>query len=246
MKSKITIITIVCFILLLALKVWAVPVGPTVTLISNTTKGIDAAAEANHSGSGNTAGGYIFTTNLNSEQQNPRWKAYVGNVTGTLVLDDADGFSIYDWSITASLTGEVYASRSSSVTWGNIACATAANITAEEIAMNHTSNPNDNISTTFDGTDNDAFDVGTTSITANTCSTTNLFVNGSAPPTDVFEEVLLHDESSMVYTSIIESDIQGYNTNGTGATYDFQLIIPEVGLASWASSTAYYFYVELT
>ena len=45
----------------------------------------------------------------------------------------------------------------------------------------------------------------------------------------------------IVYATILEQDAQGFDNN----QYDFQMIVPEVGL-TWSSSTAYYFYVELT
>ena len=120
-------------------KVFAVPSGPNVTAIRNETAAPQSAALIN------TSGGSITTMVLNATTQNLRWKAYVGNVTGTLTLDDAAGYSIFDWSITTALTGEVYATRSSSTpNWANIGCATPTNITNEEKAINHTSNPNDN------------------------------------------------------------------------------------------------------
>jgi hypothetical protein len=200
-------------------------------------------------GNGTTAGGYIFTINLASEQSNTRWKAYVGNVTGTLVLADSDGYSVYDWSITTSFTGEVYATRNAElVSWSDIGCANITHIYNEEIAMNHTSNPNDNISTTFSGQDNDEFEVGTTTIGAGDCWTTNLYVNSSAPTDDAFEQVLLYDgtdasNGDIVYTSIIEDSHDGYRED-TGK-YDFEMILPEKGYSTWTGATAYYFYVEL-
>lgn len=252
------------FIIITISYVYAAPIGPTVTTISNTTKSNAGAATVNGTGNDTTypnkAGGFIFKINLNSEQQNSRWKAYVGNVTGTLVLDDADGYSIYDWSITTSLSGEVYATRASgSINWTNINCSYANTTTAEQYSLNHTSNPNDNISATFDGTDNSGFYVGNVQIYASTCPTTNIYVNASAPTNDNFEELLLYDGGSsynlssypngfgsMVYTTIIEQDADGYRRNADNQTYDFQMIVPEVGLSSWTSSTAYYFYVELS
>ena len=45
--------------------------------------------------------------------------------------------------------------------------------------------------------------------------------------------------------AIIEQNADGYRGQ-LGETYDFQMIVPEVGLDSWTSSTAYYFYVELS
>ena len=225
----------------------AVPVGPTITRGPNSTKAIAPPTVVNDTGNGITAGGYIFTVNLNSEQQNLRWKAYVGNVTGTLVLDDANGQSIYDWALATSPSGEVYATRASSViSWSTIACASASNISLEERALNHTANPSDNISRTFNYTNNQALDVGAVSIGASACPTTNLYENATTPTNDNFEEILLHDQTNMVYTSILEQNANGYDTSSSGKLYDFEMIVPEVALASWQSSTAYYFYVELT
>jgi len=65
----------------LSVSVQAVPTGPTIATSSNTTK-----VSANGS-IDNGTGGRIYTVVLTSEEQNNRWKGYVGNVTGTLVLD---------------------------------------------------------------------------------------------------------------------------------------------------------------
>ena len=62
---------------------YAEPSGPTITFIANETKDPAAATLIN------TTGGSITTMALNATSQNLRWKAYVGNVTGTLTLDDA-------------------------------------------------------------------------------------------------------------------------------------------------------------
>jgi len=95
-----------------------------------------------------------------------------------------------------------------------------------------------------------------------TCPTINTYVNDSQGPAnddDLFEEILLYDGPrkqnftdvsgfrNVVYATIVEQDVTGYDhTVSNGATYDFQMILPEVGLDTWSSSTAYYFYVELS
>jgi len=263
-KGKVDIgVVLLLFFLVSVSYACAAPAGPTVTTVRNTTKSSTGATTVNGTGNDtenpNKAGSFIFKINLESSQQNSRWKGYVGNVTGTLTLDDADGYSVYDWSITTSLTGEVYATRASStVNWTNINCSYLNATTAEQYALNHTSNPSDNISATFDGTDNSEFYVGNVLIGASTCPTTNVYVNDSAPANDNFEEVLLYDGGStynisnyptgfgnIVYTAIIEEDVHGYRGQAD-ELYDFQMIVPEVGLSSWTSSTAYYFYIELT
>ena len=264
MTKKGAILTMFILVILVSIiYVYAAPVGPTVTIKGNTTKSAAAGTKVNATGNDTTnpnkAGGFIFTVNLNSVQQNSRWKAYVGNVTGTLTLDDASSYTIYDWAITTSLTGEVYATRASgSINWTNINCSYANTTTAEQFALNHTSNPIDNISRTFNKTDNSGFYVGNVQIYASTCPTTNIYVNDSSPTNDNFEEVLLYDGGpiynlssyptgfgNVVYTTIIEENADGYRGQ-VNETYDFQMIVPEVALSDWVSSTAYYFYVELT
>jgi len=267
-KNKKEIILLVMGVLLLLVLnfVLALPTSSTITFLGNSTRGDTNGTIVNGTGTDTAnpykAGGFIFTMELNGVTQNSRWKGYVGNVTGTLTLDDADSYTIYDWEITASLSGEVYATRTSlAVNWTNINCSFANATHWEEIALNHTTNPNDNISATFNDTDNSEFYVGDVLIAANTCNTINLFVNDSSDINDDFEEILLYDgqpfinvssESSnpdftnIVYAAILENDAFGYRGGSTNDTYDFQMILPEVATTGWASSTAYYFFVELT
>ncbi len=244
-KIKVNAVLMLLFLITICFYVYAsVPTGPTVTIVSNTTKGSASSGTLVNGTGGNTnqSGGYIYTINLAGESQNNNWKAFVGNVTGTLVLDDASGYSIYRWTTTTSPAGQVYATRqSSTITWANINCSTTTNISNEETNLNQNSS-DDNITTTFDGTDNDQFTVGTVTITANTCPTTHTYVNDTAQSTE-YEEILLHDGTNTVYTTIIENNGWGYHTN---TIYDFQMLVPENASDSWEGSTPYYFYVELT
>lgn len=187
----------------------------------------------------NVSGGTITPVNLSATIQNPRWKAFVGSVTGSFTLDDASGNSIYDWSL-STVTGRVYATRTSgSVTWSNVACATPAQILQENTELSHSS-PNDNISATFSSTTHDQFYVGSVNIAQDSCKSLNTYVNGASQDAS-FEEMLLHDQTNMVYTTILEEDLAGYN----GQLYDFQMLVPEVGSSGWTGSTAYYLYVEI-
>ena len=213
----------------------ALPAAPQVTLVTNTTMSNNPGTLVN------TSGGSITTMVLNATSQNLRWKAYVGNVTGKLTLDDSSDYTVFDWT-TTEIVGEVYATRSeSSINWGNINCSTQSNITTEEIAIDHTSNPNDNISATFAQKNHSDFYVGNVQIETNSCYSIHTYVNDTSQYSS-FEEILLHDDSSMIYATAIETDALGFNPD---FTYDFQMILPESGLSSWTSSTAYYFYVEL-
>jgi hypothetical protein len=217
----------------------AIPSGPTITVVSNETKQPASATLLN------TTGGSITIMVLNATTQNLRWKAYVGNVSGTLTLDDADDNTLFDWSLT-HVIGEVYATRQSGIiNWSGINCSNETHITAEEKALNHTSQ-DDNITKTFDESTHQGFYIGTREILQNTCAAVHTYVNSSSQ-TSNFEEVVLYDGTNetngkVVYATPLEQDQYGFDNN----LYDFQMILPEVGLATWTSSTAYYFYVELT
>lgn len=218
---------------------FAAPVPPdSLVQLSNTTKNI--------SGSGyilNTSGGYITTINLTSSTQNRKWKGFVGYITGKFTLDDASGSTLYDWTLT-STSGEVYATRNSStISWTAIQCANVTTLNAEDVAMAHT-NFQDNITKTFNapstGTHPEFF-VGTVNISVNSCPALHTFVNDTAQSTR-FAEVALYTPGTVLYSTILESRYSGFDNS----TYDFQMIVPENGAQSFAGSTAYYLYVELT
>jgi hypothetical protein len=214
------------------------PVGPdSLTLVSNETK------ETNSNGSMiNISGGRIATININATIQNPRWKAFVGNIIGKFTLQDSSGSTIYDWSLSI-LTGRIHATRTSgTVTWASINCSNITTLNQESINMNNT-NPDDNLTVTFNttaGATHSAFYVGTRYISANTCPTLNVYRN-NASSDSYWEEMALYDTSNIVYTSLIDENEVGFD----GQTYDLQMIVPENGLPSFTGSTAYYLYIEL-
>ncbi len=242
---KIVLFLFAFFIILFSLQyfaydVYAVPVGPTIMEMTNETYSRTGSTLIN------TTGGSITTMVLNVTAQNLKWKAFVGNVTGRLVLSDASSYSIFDWSL-SNIVGTVYATRSPElISWGDISCANKTHIGNEEFAMNHTSNPNDNISATFSSKSHESFHVGTVKIEENECYSIHTNVNNQTQSSH-FEEVILYDGTNsnngdIVYATRIEQAQTGYNT----LPYDFQMIVPEMGHPSWTGSTAYYFYVELT
>lgn len=187
----------------------------------------------------NTSGGTITVMNINATTQNPHWKAYVGNISGKLALQDAGGNSVYDWNIT-SMEGELYATRDSDIVdWSGISCANATHVQAEEAAVNMTSTSEDSIINTFDKQSHAGFYAGLTEVTANTCNSTNLYVNSQA--LSDFAQVLLHDGTRLVYAALLEDSVTGFD----GTEYDFQMILPDSGLEGSQSPETYYFYVEL-
>ncbi len=238
-KQGIAKIALIGIILILAsFLASAVPSGPTVTVLFNETKQPAAAKIIN------TSGGTITTIVLNATTQNTRWKAYVGNVTGRLVLDDGNDNTLFDWSLT-NVVGEVYTTRfEGSINWSGINCSNQTHIANENVALNHT-NKDDNITTTFNTQVHSGFYTGTRQILSNTCFSVHTYVNSTSQQS-MFEEVVLYDgtnatNGNIVYASILERDAYGFDNQ----TYDFQMIVPEVGLSGFSGSTGYYFYAEL-
>lgn len=213
----------------------AIPSGATLSIQSNSTSNGTTPSARNDSG------GYIYVANINTVQQDSNWKAYVGNVTGSLTLDDSNNKSIYDWDISTN-AGEIYASRAGSITWPNIGCAGPVNVTAENAQFGFGNTSGDNVNGTFNTSTHKAFVVGTRSITASTCNATALYINNTrqaVTETSRWQEVLLTDNTALIFTSLMEDEKYGFDN----MTYDFQMIVPENG--SSVATTTYYFWVEL-
>ncbi len=188
----------------------------------------------------NNSGGTISVININATTQNPRWKAFVGNITGKLALGDDGNKSIFDWDVT-SITGEIYATRSSGIIdWTNIECANESHIVADEVALNHTTSDPDSINSTFSGGVHRSFYAGITKIDTDSCFSTATYVDGSAQ-TDKFQEVVLYDGANVIYSSLLEDSEAGFNNQ----EYDYQMILPDNALEGDQPNTAYYFYIEL-
>ncbi|MEM0230813.1 MAG: hypothetical protein QXW00_03220 [Candidatus Woesearchaeota archaeon] len=168
------------------------------------------------------------------------WQGYYGNITGTIVLDNANNKTMYSWN-DMSPSGEIYAVRTSnSVNWASISCANTTHIAEEEAALNIQPNEKDGIDETFNQTVATDFYVGTTHITS--CDHAQYLYENDAPATsNNFLELLLHDGNYVIYTALINQDKLGFD----GATHDFQLMVPEDGHNGDTSATMYYFYVEL-
>jgi hypothetical protein len=229
----------IIFLLLLCCAVSFViadPSGATVTSASSTTGPNQTAA------SRADARSTITTLVLNSIQQSSRWKAYVGNVTGTLTLDNPSNQTIYAWDL-SSFSGEVYASRYGNLSWSSVSCAPNGLIQNESATFAMTTSEADRINITFNGSTHRAFTVGSNTINANSCNSTVLFVNDtrqtSVTTSSPFQELLVRDATGyLVYLAEISDNTQGFDNS----SYDFQMIVPE---NITGAATSYYFYVEL-
>ena len=101
----------------------------------------------------------------------------------------------------------------------------------------------DSLNRTFNMTTHKSFYAGTNQIAASSCPSVALYINDTVqtPAEDAtFQEVLLMDSSeSMVYVSILEDEIYGFDYQ----PYDFQMIVAE---NEFDGPTTYYFWAELT
>jgi hypothetical protein len=258
MKREMLFVGIVIWLILALVFVNAAPIPPTITYVSNSTMGSANSVGAffNYTGNGTHAGGYIFTIQVFSMIQDRKWKAFIGNVSGRLTLDDGDSYTIYDWDqFTGTIGGEIYTTRfSSAVNWSNINCTWGYSNTSnktvlenENSALSLTSTA-DNITRTFNDTIHPQMQVGNRVIPQNTCFSTKTFINNSRQTTNVFAEILLYDgisgtDGKIIYTTSIDTSNQYGYRNDTN--YDFQLIVPENSSTTAPGSTPYYFYVEL-
>jgi hypothetical protein len=236
-------VAILISIILLFTAVFAAePDGATVYYKSNSTK------NSSNPDSRNDTKGTITTIVIDAVQQDNKWKAYVGNVTGTLVLRDASDYSIYEWTSIGNPSGEVYITRNDSITWSNIKCANSTHISTEETALNHSSTAGDNIQNTFSSQAHKSFWVGDiTEIANSTCYSTATWVNDTEQTiteNSLYQEVVLYDDLNIIYATILEDDLSGYK-NDTNTTYDFQSIVPDSALSGSSGQVTYYFYVEI-
>jgi hypothetical protein len=229
------IVAILLFLLTVsfATSVPTAPVAPT--YISNTTY---TSGLINRS---TDTKGTITTVTLSATQQDYKWKAYVGNVSGTLALADSNGMAIYDWN-TGTPVGEIYVSRFSNINWNTIACVDQTSINTEQTGLSMSATVADNLNATFNATNHAGFSVGTTPISG--CRSTATYINGnpqSMSPTARFQEVLLRDTATgnLVYTTLVNASAAGYNNQN----YDFQIIVGEN--ESSTTPTRYFFWVEL-
>jgi len=189
------------------------PSAPTsITYVSNTTNLYPNGTMLN------ATRGYIYTYNIVEQAPTIKWIGYVGNITGSYALQDADGFRLYDWTL-ATTKGEVYATKESSGTdangvddgdqggipsWTTMECANLGNLTWEQDLFNHTTSTGaraneDSYLATFtvsggaDFTLQSPFYVGESVLIDGTgCYGVDLFSNNTRVSGE-FEEVVLMD-----------------------------------------------------
>ncbi|MBU0756679.1 MAG: hypothetical protein KKF44_01320 [Nanoarchaeota archaeon] len=242
-RTLYSLLVVICLISGLYTLVYAAePEGGNVIYKSNSTKNVSAAT------SRNDTKGTITTIVIEAITQNYKWKAYVGNVTGTLVLRDSSSYSIYEWTSIGNPSGVVYITRNNSITWSDIKCANSTLIDTEDTYLNHSSTAQDNINFTFSNTAHDSFWVGDIAQIANSsCRSIATWVNNTVQTQNedaLFQEVLLSDDNNLIYATILEQDADGYRDDNS--TYDFQALVADSALPGEVDQVTYYFYVEIS
>ncbi|MBD3203361.1 hypothetical protein GF327_03645 [Candidatus Woesearchaeota archaeon] len=205
---------------------------------------------------------------LFGRSQTKHWQGYYGDITGTITLDDAQNWTLYDWD-NPEPKGEIYAVANTSGTtpsWSTVECFNYTQETAGaawangnttldrwETYYNMTWNDVDGINETFNVTTHLGFSVGSYTIDADSCPATYTYVS-DAYQQDKFSEILLQtDEAQLVFATIIENDDEANNTDPTGfddVAHDFQMLVAEDGTSLSAGEinedpTTYYFYIDI-
>jgi hypothetical protein len=204
----------------------------------------------------NAYAGNVSALTIYTEAITQGWQGYFGNITGTITLDDSLNRTLYDWALT-SPEGEVYATTTNIVSWYNVSCPTANNISYHENTTykfntyaNDSLKPDhdvDGIGETFAADFDLSFYAGPTLINgASGCKAAYLYVNSAADATETFTETILQDNSTtngaLIFTSLIK---QGKAVGFDGISHDFQMIVAENGHNGNEVTTLYYFYVEI-
>jgi len=242
-----TLFVALCLMLMTMAFVWAAPTAP-----DTISKKSDQRVSTTPAYTVQALAGNVTLMNIDARTITRFWQGYYGNVTGTIVLGDADNFTMYQWAM-ASPQGEIYAIHNTTATinWTNLGCIVNETLVQEEIWLgtNQSGADEDDINYTFDRYDHPSFYVGP--LRFQNCRSTS--VNSTGDST-IFWETLLMDNGTnvstvtddvVIYTGIISQDTTGFDAR----THDFQLLVaePGSGAESWpyGTITNYYFYVEL-
>ncbi len=216
--------------------VLAEPNGVLTATPGASTRGTPTTA-ANHSA---TAGNVTeLTITGNSITQS--WQGYFGNASGAIQLADGSGNAMYNWSL-ASPSGEVFASTSNSVNWTGIDCFNWATYGAALETSFNINDSADGVNETFTAANSHAsFYVGSEEFTTGECMSADIFDSAETSTDGNFEEVLLHDGTTTVFASLLEDNMNGFDS----ASHDFEMLVLEDGHSGDTSTTPYFFYVEL-
>lgn len=216
----------------------ALPAPPTnITIGTSSSENLSSLPTV----SVNAQAGNVTAINITALTITKSWQGYYGNISGSIVLADANNKTFYNWSMASITNGRIYATRNSSVIFTSVNCTNATQITNEIAALGQSASDADSVSNTFTATANPQFYVGSTNISANTCKTTNAFNSTGAQATQFFQVLLSDNASNIIYTTLVNGSQNGYNNQN----WNFELLVGQNGHTGGPTVTPYYFYVEL-
>src|SRR3989344_75402 len=268
MRAKIRIVLPLLFLISATAIVLALtqPEGPGTLTVVNSSRRLAGSALTTQATAGN-----ITHLIVQGQTVTQSWQGFVGNITCTITLDDANNNTLYDWSL-ADPEGEIYATYLSQVNWtaGSVLCwnwthTVASYLQLVELETNPAAGdgaPNvyggigaladdpDGVNETFTAPGlgmHASFYVGSQLINGSlgpSCPITRLY-NSTGQGT--FREVILYHDGTgasndgVIYTAIINQSVIGYDTQ----RWDFEMIVGENGHEGDVTPITYYFYVEL-
>ena len=223
---------IVIFVLISIMIATSIKGEPTAADLDRgaSTRGVNPGAIQEDAQAGN-----ITQLNIDQSRITDTWQGFYGNVSGQIVLENAAGKNFYDWNY-LSLTGEVYATRSSVTDWSDINCTNRTNWQNEESSLAISTTQLDGINETYSSTTHPVFLVGSRQM--DNCPSTRPY--NSTSSSSQFWNVLLNSNSyNVVYTAILAENKNAFDNS----TADFEILVPVNRTTGFAT---YYFYAELS
>jgi hypothetical protein len=249
MSSSIRSAILLCSFMFIVLSIFttAVPVAP-----DSITRGPSERAPGGSASGQPSEGGNVTPLFVSGQRITARWQGYYGNVSGGITLADSGGNSMYDWGL-VNPSGEIYAANYSTVSWSLIFCVNFSAVLAEENLNRDTLNAfigygsdtekasDDSVNATFNQTFTGTLIVGSRTFTgADNCSMNTLNTASGYQTTD-FQEIILTDNVTVVFTAILEQNVNAFNS----IPADFEMIVGVNSTVQYTTRT-YYFFVELS
>jgi hypothetical protein len=189
-------------------------------------------------------GGNITRLNISASTQTIAWQGFAGNISGSIVLDDASGDRFYRWNLT-NISGEIYASRNSTLVFTSIF---AVNDCTVDESL--TGTRADRVNRTYSKSSNFVnFSVGAIAINTTTACAAYPFVNSSLQSSaKLFQNAILTPDGNLLNGSQINNSIyagilQDFFVAGFDFQhYNFQLLVP---VNRTSSFNTYAIYAEL-
>jgi len=243
---SVLVIMVVGILFQLAIALETDPAG-----VETITRGVSTTFNASLYNPANTTAeaGNITQLTLSAIGPTRFWQGYYGEITGEIVLEDANGNTLYNWSDTEP-QGQIFASIGNTIDWLNVACLDAADEvtwTQQETLYDMAGDDSDGITETFTQNNHPDFYIGENFISG--CNTTWTFVN-SLTQTARFPMVILEDDTNdvAVFATFIENRDNGNSTDVLGfdnVAHDFQFMVPENGTDNNADLTTYSFWATI-